>query len=295
MLCRRFSDDQFAPWLAIVLLTLAFYGFSFYLFFKTSYAPHFYVFMAWSLISGLGGKERNDFLRLIYSPELYIKLRLIENLICVSPFVLYLLWKMMFFPILIMILGAIMLSFVRWSLESTYVIPSPFSKKPFEFTIGFRRSYFLYFGIFILAIIAASVGNFNLGIFCLLAVFAIAMSHYGFSEPFYYVWIYSFDARQFLLHKIKTALLHSSTLALPVIILLTVLFPSKIGILLLSLVIGWAFLIFMIVSKYATYPKEPSILQGILLALCISFPPLLLILIPYTYHKSVNHLRPILS
>lgn len=295
MLCRRFSDDQFPPWLAIALLVLAFFGFSFYLFHKTSYAPYLYVLLAWSMISGLGGKERNDFLRINYTQDTYKKLRLFENLIGVSPFMVFLFWKLMILPASILILGAILLSFVRWSLGSPYVLPSPFSKRPFEFTIGFRKSYFLYFGIYILTIIAVSVGNFNLGFFCLLAVFGVSMSHYGYSEPFYYVWIYNFNARQFLFHKTKTALLHSSTLALPIIILLIVVFPLEIGIIFLSLVIGWAFLIFMIVSKYSTYPAEPGILQGILLAICISFPPLLLILIPYTYHKSVNHLRPILS
>ena len=41
-------------------------------------------------------------------------------------------------------------------------IPTPFSKKPFEFSTGFRRSFFMFPIAYILTFIAIRVDNFNL-------------------------------------------------------------------------------------------------------------------------------------
>jgi hypothetical protein len=41
----------------------------------------------------------------------------------------------------------------------------PFYKYPFEFTVGFRTNYFMFFITYFLAIMAIHVDNFNLGIF----------------------------------------------------------------------------------------------------------------------------------
>jgi hypothetical protein len=98
-----------------------------------------------------------------------------------------------------------------------------------------------------------------------------------------------------LFSKIKTAILFSTLLALPIAIVLVTFFSQNIGILSLSFLAGWAFLISVIVSKYSAYPDEMNITQGILLALCIWFPPILVILIPYLFKKSENQLSGLLK
>jgi hypothetical protein len=47
----------------------------------------------------------------------------------------------------------------------------PLYKYPFEFTVGFRTNYFMFFITYFLAIMAIHVDNFNLGIFSLILVF----------------------------------------------------------------------------------------------------------------------------
>jgi hypothetical protein len=109
------------------------------------------------------------------------------------------------------------------------------------------------------------------------------------------VWNSNRSAAQFLFEKIKTALFHSSILAAPLGILLTYLFPENIIIIGAFILIGWAFLIAMLLGKYASYPDELNISIGVFIALCISFPPLLLVVIPYLFQKSKTRLSAILK
>ena len=64
---------------------------------------------------------------------------------------------------------------------------------------------------------------------------------------------------------------------------------------LLFFLVGWAFLVCMIVSKYAAYPDELNLTQAILMSLCVWFPPLLIVLIPYLFFKSQNRLCSLLK
>ena len=59
--------------------------------------------------------------------------------------------------------------------------------------------------------------------------------------------------------------------------------------------IGFAFLWTVILAKYSAYPNEINIPEGILFALCIYFPPLLIALIPFFYVKSIKKLNLLLK
>jgi hypothetical protein len=175
-----------------------------------------------------------------------------------------------------------------------FTLPTPFYKKPFEFATGFRNTYLLVIAAYALTCIAVSVGNFNLGIFALLLVFAITLMYYAQPEHPYNVWIYSLSARAFLMAKIKTATLYAGFLVLPLILALGIFFPQYMLITLAFTLLGFAYLSCMIVSKYAAYPDELNIMQGILLALCIWLPPLLILMIPYLFRKSQHRLNALL-
>ena len=41
----------------------------------------------------------------------------------------------------------------------------------------------------------------------------------------------------------------------------------------------------MILAKYSTFPSEINLPEGIKIAFAISFPPLILLIIPYFLHK----------
>jgi hypothetical protein len=292
---RRFKDTGFEPLLAFVLLTVGFVGISIYLFNKTEFAVYVYLLSALTLIGNLSEIRRTDFLKICFGDTQLKKIRITENLIFSTPFFVFLLYKQLFlFAILLLALTAI-LALVNFRTTLNFTIWTPFSKRPFEFTTGFRNTFYLFFAAYSLTFIAVSVTNFNLGVFAMLLVFATTLSYYLKPENEYYVWTYNLNPKGFLFSKIRTGILFSSLLALPIVLFLSVFFYQNIGLILLFFIVAWAFLTAIIVTKYSAYPDEMNIPQGVLLALCIKFPPMLIVLIPYLFKKSENRLNSLLK
>ncbi len=292
---RQFQDLGIQPVLAYLFLFVGFVAVSTYLFYKTELAQYIYLLSAVSLISGLSETRRNDFLKLCFGDGKLKRLRLAENFIVAFPFLLVLLLKVQLLSALTLTVIAALFAVVNFRTSINLVIPTPFYRKPFEFTTGFRNTFYLIFIAYALTIIAVAVGNFNLGMFALLLVFAVTLTYYTQPEHQYYVWMHNLSPKMFLFRKIKTAVLHSAYLVLPIAITLGIYSPESIDVLLLFLLMGWAFLVCRVIIKYAAYPDTLTIPQGILLALCFGFPPLLLAVIPYLFSKSENRLSNLLK
>lgn len=292
---RRFKDAGLEPLLAYFILTVGFVALSIYLFQKTEFAQYVYMLFALTLIGKFSETRRTEFLKVCFDDIKLKKIRVTENLVCSLPFLIFLLYKQFFLSALLLCVLTTILALVSYRTTINFSLWTPFSKRPFEFTSGFRNTFYLLFVAYILTVIAVSVNNFNLGVFAMLLVFASTLSYYTKPENEYFVWTYNVTAKEFLFSKIKTALLFSSLLALPITIALAVFFTQTIGILLLFFFVGWAFLISVIVSKYSAYPDEMNIIHGFLLALCIWFPPILVVLIPYLFIKSENRLSSLLK
>ena len=287
---RTLDDYGINPYAGILLLIAGFAGFSSYLFYKTEFAPYIYVFSALSLISRLNDTKRVDFLKTVFSITHFLRVRIIENLIIAFPFILFLILRSFY----IFSVGLLFLSFLMaltsFSTGLNITIPTPFSRHPFEFTVGFRNTFLIVIVAYILTVIAISVDNYNLGIFSFLLIFLTTYSYYFKSENEFFVWSFSIDAQGFLLQKIKTAILYSTILCLPVIIALSIYKIENSGLLLIFLLTGYAFLITVILAKYSAYPNEISFIHGILIALSVYFPPLLIIVIPIFFKQSVKRL-----
>ncbi|MBB6005427.1 ABC transporter permease [Arcicella rosea] len=295
MINRRFKDAGFEPILVYLILTVGFVGLSIYLFSKTEFAEYIFLLSALTLIGKLSETRRTEFLKICFGDRQLKKIRITENLICSIPFLAFLLYKQLFIHVGLLLTLTTFLALVNFRTTFNFTIWTPFSKKPFEFTTGFRNTFFLIFVAYALTIIAVSVNNFNLGVFAMLLVFATTLSYYSKPENEYYVWTYNVKPKEFLFNKIITAIHFSSSLAFPIAIVISMFHPEYIGILSLFFLIGWGFLINVILSKYSAYPDEMNITQGILLALCIWFPPILVILIPYLFKKSENRLSSLLK
>ncbi len=295
MINRRLKDAGVEPLLAYIILIVAFIGLSAYLFHKTEFAGYIYVLFPLMLAGKLSESRRTEFIKLCFGDRKLKEIRILENLIIATPFLIFLIYKQLFVLALVLVILTTLLALANFRTPVSVTIPTPFSKTPFEFTTGFRNSFYLIFAAYALTIIAVSVGNFNLGIFSMLLVFAITLGYYAKPENPYYVWSFSLSPKMFLIHKIKTATLFSSLLALPVALILAIFFPGKIEFMLLFFLVGWAFLVCMIVSKYAAYPDELNLMQAILMSLCVWFPPLLIVLIPYLFFKSQNRLSSLLK
>jgi hypothetical protein len=292
---RKFKDSGFNPLLAYFVLETLFFGLSIYLFQKTEFAKYIYLLFALTLIGKLSETRRTEFLKICYDNIQLKKIRITENLICSIPFFTFLLYNQLFVYTGLLLTLTTILALVNFQTTFKFTIWTPFSKRPFEFTTGFRNTFYVFFTAYALTIIALLINNFNLGVFAMLLVFATTLSYYSMPENEYYVWIHNLKPKAFLFSKIKTALLFSSSIALPIVIILAIFNPQYIGLLSIFFLIGWAFLISVIVSKYAAYPDEMNITQGIFLALCIWFPPILIVLIPYLFKQSENRLVGLLK
>ncbi|MFB1041191.1 MAG: ABC transporter permease, partial [Polaribacter sp.] len=174
-------------------------------------------------------------------------------------------------------------------------IPTPFSKKPFEFTVGFRKTFYVFPIAYFLTYISVSVGNFNLGVFSMLLIGITCFSYHSKTENEYFVWNYNLSSKEFLLKKIKTCLTYFSVLSLPIIITLGISFFNQIDILIVFIFLSYAYLTAIIFAKYSSFPNEINMSQVILIGLSFIFPPILLIFIPLFYSQSIKKLNTILN
>lgn len=259
------------------------------MFYKTEYAAYLYPLLALSMVFSLGESTRNEFLKATFTKADYRSIRLLENLLFLFPFLLYLLYEQQFLIAAVLFLIGMGFSFIQSGLSTSFVLPTPFYKYPFEFIVGFRQTFWVFILLYILAGIALSVGNFNLGVVSLVVVFFACWPFYGTAEPVYYVWIHAATPSAFIQQKMGIALLYSFLLSLPIALVLIIGYQEKLLYILLAMLMGMAFLLLNLLGKYAFYPTSLPILQGFLLAFCLLFPPLLLIMLPYLYRKAIKN------
>ncbi len=291
---RHLTEFGVNPSLGYVFMLISFVGLSFYLFSKTDFAGYIYALLSLSLTSKLSEANRNDFLKIIFTKSRYYKVRIAENCLSALPFIVFLLFKLEVIPLLIIVLAAIILAFFNFKNQFNFTIPTPFYKKPFEFIIGFRNTFVLIFATWFFAFMAITFGNFNLGIFSLILAFLIFLSFYGNPEDGFFVWIFSLTPRQFLVGKIRTALFYSTMLCLPNALALIAFFHSNILLIIGLQVLCYLYLVTIILAKYSVFPNQMNLPQLIILIISIGFPPLLLVVIPFFYSKSINRLNAFL-
>ena len=295
ILNRRMIDFGLPILIGYAILPVVFVLLSNYLFEKTEFANYVYGLFALIFISKLSEPKRNDFLKSIFNTYNYKKLRIVENIIYCLPFTLFLIYKKQFMFSITLNLFVICTMLFNFSTNLNAVIPTPFSKKPFEFTVGFRKSFYVFPIAYFLTYISVSVGNFNLGIFSMLLIGIICFSYYSKIENDYFVWNYNLSPKEFLIEKTKTCLLFFTFLILPIIITLGFSFISQIDILIVFILLCYAYLITIIFAKYSSFPNDMSISQGILIGLSLVFPPILILFIPLFYSQSIKKLNTILN
>lgn len=292
---RKLREFGLPPFLAYTLLPICFVGLSIALFSEIEFAEYLYILASFGLLTKLTDKRRNEFLKSCFTQKDYIKLRLLENLIIILPFVLFLTYQksIVFIPILMAL--ATIFAFVNFNTSFNFTIPTPFYKKPFEFTVGFRNTFFIFPIAYFLTFISISVGNYSLGIFSMVLVFLVSLSYYSKLEKEYYIWSFNLSPKGFLVEKIKTGLLYTTLSSIPILIALAIYFTAELETLLTFLMLGYAYLIAIILAKYSVYPNEMNIPQGVLIAISLTFPPFLIGIVPYFYFQSNNRLNAILQ
>ena len=295
MLNRKMIDFGLPLLIGYGLLPFVFVLLSNYLFEKTEFANYAYGLFALSFVLKLSEPKRTDFLKSIFNKHNYKKLRILENIIYCLPFTLFLVYKKQFVFSIILNLFVIITTLFNFSTNLNVTIPTPFSKKPFEFTVGFRKTFYVFPIAYFLTYISVSVGNFNLGIFSMLLIGITCFSYYSKTENEYFVWNYNLSSKEFLLEKMKTCLTYFSILSLPIIITLGISFFNQIDILIVFVFLCYAYLTTIIFAKYSSFPNEMNMSKVILIGLSFMFPPILLIFIPLFYSQSIKKLNTILN
>lgn len=295
MISRNLVEFGINPVIGSLLAVFVFTGMSFYLFHVTEYADYIYSVVSILLISNLSQTVRTEALKMIFSKKDFYKIRLLENMLVIFPFGLIIALQNEPKILIFLILSAILLIFLNFNNKLNFTIPTPFTRWPFEFIVGFRYSIGLILLSWFFTFMSVSVGNYNLGIFSLLLIFTIGSSYYMKPETNYFVWIFAFDAKHFLIQKIKIAILCISMLSIPVFIILVIFFPENYLNSLAFLLIGYIIITSLILAKYSSFPGQINFPQMLLLGICVWFPPLIIAVLPYFYFKSINNLNEILK
>lgn len=295
LLNRHLTDFGIQPALGYVLTAVVFSGLTAYLFYISPFASYLYALIAVAVSSLLSEGGRTGFLKQHFSQQDFLMIRSVENIIVVFPFIIGLLLHQEWLLAVGVLIISAMLSYTSLERQLNLVIPTPFYRYPFEFTIGYRKNYPILILAGFLMVMSVVYDNANLGLFVFAVVWLVCLVFYTQSETVYFVWIHALTPQGFLLHKIKLALMYATLLSLPFAGVVFVFFLHYTGYLALIYLLGIVYLVTAVLGKYAFYPMQMNLPQGLLMAFSFSFPPLLLFLIPYFYKRSVRQLTPILA
>lgn len=294
LLNRKIKEAGLNPLFGYALSLTAFILLSEYIFNKTGFAKYVVILTCLSLLFKLSEKKRIDFLRSTFGDKVKLKIRVIENFIICAPFLGILVYKSLLFEAGVLFLSSLILALAAFHSNFNLTLPTPFSKKPYEFSTGFRKTFFIFPIAYALTIIAISVDNLNLGIFAFLLVFLTTISYYQKPEQDYYVWIYKEMPKVFLKNKVFNASKNATFLVAPIIIILLIFYPDDFDLILLFFIIGLLFLCAVILAKYSAYPEQMNLPEGMIIAFSLYMPPLLLAVIPFFYSKLIKKLKHLL-
>ena len=295
MLNRKMIDFGLPPLIGYTVLPMVFILGSNQLFEKTAFANYIYGLLALIVISKLSEPNRNNFLKSIFSKKKYRNIRIVENIIYCLPFTLFLIYKKQYIFSLLLNLVVIITALFNFNTNINITIPTPFSKNPFEFTVGFRKTFYAFPIAYFLTYISIAVGNFNLGVFSILLIGLICFSYYSKIENEYFIWNFKQSPKEFLLEKIKIGLTYFTLLILPSLIALGISFYHEIAMLIVFLILCYAYLLTIILAKYSAFPNNMHLPQGILIVMSFVFPPILFVVIPLFYSQSIKKLNTILK
>ncbi|MFC7522875.1 hypothetical protein ACFQRK_02890 [Parapedobacter sp. GCM10030251] len=283
---RTVGDWGVNPWLVYIGLPLLFLMGSEAFFSRMTYAKWGYGGMATLALFQLSGQTRIRFLKQVFSRAQFWRIRLLENMLMVAPFMLFLLYKGEPRFALGLVALAVALLPLRIGTFGMTIVSTPFSVQPFEFAVGFRNSVGMLLIAYILMAIGIYVDNEHLSIATLLLAVFVCANYYAWSEPPLYVWVYPLTPQSFLGVKVRTAFRHLTVVLLPMILAVGCFFSDDWLTVLVASAVGYSYLALAVLAKYAAFPQSVSIPQGVFMVLSFVFPPLLLVSLPYFFRRA---------
>jgi hypothetical protein len=286
LLERQLRALELAPWVVYLVAPVLFFCLGWLLLGRGDWAVWLVVFMGASTVNLLGTMERNDFLRGLFLKGDYRKIRLIENGLVVLPFVLLLLVRGFWGAAA----GAggvgLAMSVLTSRGWNAWVLPTPFSRNPFEFAIGFRKYWWMLLIALFLLVMGIRADNFELSLFAYFVTVFIGCQSHANPEPGFFVWIHTFTPEAFLRRKITLAIKHQLILCLPFLLAVLFFFPGQWMVCLVGLVLGLAYLVLWLTVKYSVFPNEIDIGQAFVIALGMIVFPTMLVIVPVFYARA---------
>lgn len=286
MICRKLKSAGINPLFAILIGVVGFVLISDYIFQKTSFANYWVLLVAFGNLLKLTNKNLTELFRITFGNWRTIIVRIIENLVISLPFIVLLVLHNLFLESAILLVVVLILAIQSFQIGLNFVIPTPFSKNPFEFTVGFRKRFLLFPLAFVITLISINVRNMPHSVFSLLLVFLISISFYLSPEKEYFVSTFSESPKSFLYRKIRQATLNNLILTLPILIILLSVYPKNVDVILLWYFFGIVFLWVIVLAKYSVYPENINLQEEILIVICIYAPPALIAVIPFFYNRA---------
>jgi len=277
------------------LLIVGFILISIYCLQDLQYGAYIYASLSILIASRLSQKERQEFLRHIFSIKNFYKVRLIENVALALPFMVML---SIYHHYIIMICVAFVvffMAFVQMKSWKGRPLPLPPFIRSFEFIEGIRKTIVGIVLLNILVLIGVNVENINLALFGIIAQFILFYTYYFNVESEIIVWQHKESPHIFLLRKLLYFIKYSTIIVALSSFIISIFFPEKIGVLLSIIGLAYVYAFFVISCKYSTFPHGWQLSQMIVLGISLWFPPLLILVIPYAYLKAHQRLKYYLS
>jgi hypothetical protein len=261
---------------------------------RSQYAAYLLLGLSLPAFGRLADQRRNDFLKIQFHRKTYRSIRAAENLLLAGPFlVLFLLrghWEVAVLQLTVSVIAGVIPK-PQWVNRT---VPTPFSWQPFEFAIGFRKTWLVYLGCCFLALMGHLAANFSLMVFAMVLPALVAMSYYGKPEPGFFIWVHAFTPREFLHRKLRIAARHGILLLLPLWVYCLLVFPDQWWLSSLLVLLAMSYLQLMVVAKYAAYPEEIDLRRAFIMAIAMALPPILAIAFILFYRQAKRNLMLIL-
>ncbi len=254
------------------------------------YIPYLLAYLSIYLGMMTRSHKRDTFIKTLYPKVRYRIISWIESLIIPIPVIAVIIFKGHFLLGLSTFLFLSITSFTSSGKGISKVIPTPFGKRPFEFTVGFRKMWWVWVFACFLFVMSIRVGNEHLGLFSIAVPFFAIISFYSMPEERFYIWVHRQTPSSFLKRKLSICISYATLITTPLSIVHMMVFPHIWYLSLLLILAGILICITALLSKYAAYPSTLNILQGITLVMVMFVPPLALVIIPFLYQRAKNSL-----
>jgi len=223
---RFFSDQGIHPLLGAILACALIISIALYATSQFEFAEWFITLTGISVVMKNSNVVRIQFLAGIFQDEKLRNIRLIEQHFFALPFLIFLITYGNWLPAALLYIATIASVFMVVSGKTRKDIPTPFAKNPFEYIVGFRKTWIVLPCAAFVILLGWKEANGGLAIASIVLVSLVSMSFGYKPEAPEYIWMHSKSPKQFLFHKLKNTLLHSQILLLPFSIASVLLFPD---------------------------------------------------------------------